>query len=86
MLCKLAENSKVIMNCVLHTMLVMSSLPSFMQMVCYQYWPTEHDTADVFNHFSVKLISETQESKDIIRRTLGVKDMNVCSFSLCKYI
>ena len=53
-----------------------------MQIVCHQYWPTQHDTADVFNHFSVKLISETQESNDIIRRTLGIKDMNVCSFSL----
>lgn len=53
-----------------------------MQIVCHQYWSTQHDTADVFSHYSVKLISETQESNDIIRRTLGIKDMSVCSFSL----
>lgn len=50
-------------------------------MVCHQYWPNG-STAAIFNYISVKLINEVQESGSIIRRTFGIKDMNVSVISI----
>ena len=57
----------------------MQILMFILQMVCHQYWP-DGSTATIFNYISVKLINEVQESGSIIRRTFGIKDMNVSIF------
>ena len=50
---------------------------SMSQVVCHRYWPIENSTSEVFHHFSVKLINEIKVSESMVRRTLGMKDMNV---------